>query len=146
MGLLLAFVGLTGSILVFKPEISYFLTTRQFGQVIPQEQQLSPEKILDIAKAGYPNLQPVAIHLPKERYHPYTLQMASPDANPKVYLDGYKEVFVNPYTGAIMGDPQREQVSIACFSTCTIDCSLKTWELRSLVLLPFCCSFSASLV
>jgi uncharacterized iron-regulated membrane protein len=108
VGLLLAFVGLTGSILVFKPEISDFLTTRQFGQVITQEQQLSPEKILDITKAGYPSLQPVAIHLPKERYHPYTLQMASPDANPKVYLDGYKEVFVNPYTGALMGDrPER---------------------------------------
>jgi uncharacterized iron-regulated membrane protein len=34
--------------------------------------------------------------------------MTSPDANPKVYLDGSKEVFVNPYTGVIMGDrPER---------------------------------------
>ncbi len=107
VGLLLAFVGLTGSLLVFEPEISKFLTTRQFGQVIPQEQQLSSEKILDIAKAAYP-MQPEAIHLPKDRYHPYVLQMTSPNANPKIYLDGYKEVFVNPYTGAIMGDrPER---------------------------------------
>lgn len=86
VGLLLALIGLTGSLLVFEPEISEFLTTRQFGQVIPQEQQLSSEKILDIAKAAYP-MQPVAIHLPKDRYHPYSLQMTSPDANPKVYLD-----------------------------------------------------------
>jgi uncharacterized iron-regulated membrane protein len=70
VGLLLAFVGLTGSILVFEPEISDFLTTRQFGQVIPQAQQLSPEKILDIAKAAYPSLQPVAIHLPKSAIIP----------------------------------------------------------------------------
>jgi len=108
VGLLLAFVGLTGSILVFEPEISEFLTTRQFGQVIPQEKQLSAEKILDIAKAAYPSLQPLAIHPPEDRYHPYTLQMTSPDANPKVYVDGYREVFVNSYTGRIMGDrPER---------------------------------------
>lgn len=104
VGLLLAFVGLTGSLLVFEPEISEFLTTCQFGQVIPQEQQLSSEKILDIAKTAYPSLQPVPIHPPEDRYHPYTLQMTSPDANPNVYLDGSKEVFINPYTGVIMGD------------------------------------------
>ncbi|MDZ7959085.1 MAG: PepSY-associated TM helix domain-containing protein [Aulosira sp. DedQUE10] len=33
LGLLIAFVGLTGSLLVFKPEIAEFLIAQQFGPI-----------------------------------------------------------------------------------------------------------------
>ena len=53
VGLLLIIVGLTGSLLVFQHEIDQFLVQRQFGQVIPQQQRVSIESVLNTVKTAY---------------------------------------------------------------------------------------------
>jgi uncharacterized iron-regulated membrane protein len=108
IGLLLAFIGITGSLLVFEPEINHWLTELQFGQVVPQAQRLAPEQLLTLAKAAYPSLKPVSLDFPNQPAQPFKLRMDSPQANPKVYLDGSYEVFLNPYSGKVLGDrPER---------------------------------------
>lgn len=104
IGLLLAFIGITESLLVFEPEIDHWLTDRQFGQVIPQAQRLALEQLMTAAKVAYPNLKPVSLYFPDQPEQPFKLRMESSQANPKVYLDGNYEVFLNPYSGKVLGD------------------------------------------
>ncbi|MGV0026866.1 PepSY-associated TM helix domain-containing protein [Phormidesmis priestleyi] len=104
VGLLLIVIGLTGSLLVFEPEINDWLTMRQFGQVTQQTQPLTPEQLLNLAKVNYPTLKPVGLYLPDRLDRPVKLRMELPQTNPKVYLDGSYEVFLNPYSGAVLGD------------------------------------------
>ncbi|MEH2303238.1 MAG: PepSY-associated TM helix domain-containing protein [Nostoc sp.] len=76
VGVLLIIVGLTGSLLVFTPEIDEFLLTRQIGHVIPSEQRVSIESVLDTVKAAYskvPELKVQTIYTPKEPDAPYQL-------------------------------------------------------------------------
>jgi uncharacterized iron-regulated membrane protein len=104
IGILLAFVGLTGSLLVFEPEINNGLVAFRFGEVAVQTQRLAPEQLLNITQAAYPRLKPVSLNFPDQPNRPFKLQLESPQANPNVYLDGSYEVFLNPYSGEILGD------------------------------------------
>lgn len=56
------------------------------------------------AKTAYSNLNPVSLYFPDQPKHPFKLRMESPQANPKVYLDGNYEVFLTPYSGKVLGD------------------------------------------
>ncbi|MBN3948294.1 MAG: PepSY domain-containing protein [Nostoc sp. NMS7] len=47
VGLVVIIIGFTGSLLVFEKEINQFLISQQFGQVIPQEQRLPIESVLE---------------------------------------------------------------------------------------------------
>lgn len=108
VGLLLVLIGLTGSLLVFHSEIDDLITSQQFGRVTPVGQSLSPEKILEISQAAYPDWQAFGIEIPEDSHHPYKLNMSAANANSQIYLDGRYEIFINPYTGYIMGDrPER---------------------------------------
>ncbi|MEH1832583.1 MAG: PepSY-associated TM helix domain-containing protein [Nostoc sp.] len=110
IGLVLIVIGLTGSLLVFNGEISEFITTCKFGQVIPQaqEQLIAPEKILNIAQVAHSNWRLRRLFPPEDNHHPYTVEMTSPDENPNLYVHGWQEVLINPYTGVVMGDyPER---------------------------------------
>lgn len=97
VGLLLIIVGLTGSLLVFQSEIDHFLVQRQFGKVIAQEERVSIESVINTVKETYsdrPELKLASI-------------VTSDNPTYKVRLvDSEKqtEVFVNSYTGAIIGD------------------------------------------
>ena len=53
VGLVVIIIGFTGSLLVFEKEINQFLISQQFGQVIPQEQRLTLESILETVKTAY---------------------------------------------------------------------------------------------
>ncbi len=53
-GLIVAIVGLTGSLLVFEPEINHFLLQFEFGQIVPQQQQVSILSVIDNIKGVYP--------------------------------------------------------------------------------------------
>ncbi|MEH2338603.1 PepSY-associated TM helix domain-containing protein [Nostoc sp.] len=113
VGVLLIIVGLTGSLLVFTPEIDEFLLTRQIGHVIPSEQRVSIESVLDTVKAAYskvPELKVQTIYTPKEPDAPYQLNLEPPQGETI-------EVYVNPYSGAIMGS----RVSDRTFTTFTLE-------------------------
>lgn len=105
IGLLLIIVGLTGSLLVFHHEIDRWIVSRQFGTVIPQEQLLPIDRVVEITRAAYPNWKIEEITFPNDDLHPLKLGFAESDANSeKYYSDETHEVFVNPYTGQVMGE------------------------------------------
>ena len=103
VGIILVIVGLTGSLLVFEHEMDDWVIGQRFGHVVPQQQRLSTATLVDNVKAAYakhPDWQVGQVQmLPKQEF--YTLRLNRPD-------DTQWEVFVNPYTGVIMGDRQRE--------------------------------------
>lgn len=101
VGMILIIVGLTGSLLVFQEEIDHFLVNFQFGEVIPQGQRLTVESIVQVVQKAYDNsgLRLSSIELPLESDTPILVRLNSP-------ADKRIELFINPYTGAIMGQRQ----------------------------------------
>ncbi len=106
VGLILIIVGLTGSLLVFQKEIDHFLLSWQIEQVVPQGERLSIESAIDTVKAAYADRKELKITsintLPEE---PYEVWLKSADAK-------RTQVFVNPYTGKILGTRQWEHTLI----------------------------------
>lgn len=99
VGLLIAFVGLTGSFLVFKPEIGQFLIAQQVGPIVPQEQIVSIDAVLETAKsasANRPDLKLDGIRLPATSNLPYEVDLFNA-------TNQLTRIFIHPYTGAVMG-------------------------------------------
>ncbi|NJL43592.1 MAG: PepSY domain-containing protein [Pseudanabaena sp. SU_2_4] len=99
VGLILIVVGLTGSLLVFSTEIEQFMVAQKFGSVTPQEQRVSVDEVLAMAKtaiANRPELKVTGLVPPKDVTSPWQARaFGEPDS--------FAQVFVNPYTGALMG-------------------------------------------
>ena len=98
-GLTIIIVGLTGSLLVFRQEINHFLLQSQFGQIVPQQQQVSILSVFDTVKAAYPEPKFTLIffELPTQENAPIRVELGSENRL-------ITEVIVNPYTGNILGD------------------------------------------
>jgi uncharacterized iron-regulated membrane protein len=99
VGLLIAFVGLTGSLLVFKPEMGEFLITQQVGSIVPQQQIISIDTVLKTAKsvsANRPDLKLDSIKLPTTPDSPYEVGLFD-------VTNQLTRIFIHPYTGAVMG-------------------------------------------
>ncbi len=74
VGFIIVIAGLTGSLLVFEKEIDDFLITQKFGHVIPQEQRVSMESVLNTVKAAYgdrPDLKLLSIKILPKADVPY---------------------------------------------------------------------------
>ncbi len=103
VGIILVIVGLTGSLLVFEHEMDEWAIQQRFGRVVAQAQRLPTATLVDNIKTAYakhPDWQVGQVQmLPKQEV--YTIRLNRPD-------DTQWEVFVNPYTGVIMGNRQRE--------------------------------------
>ncbi|MEH2108589.1 PepSY-associated TM helix domain-containing protein [Nostoc sp.] len=100
VGLVLVIVGLTGSLLVFEQDFDRFMISQQYGQITAQQVQLSPESVLNTIEAKYAarsDLHLFRIYLPDTSSSPYVGQLSSTD-------EQRIEVFVNPYTGKIIGE------------------------------------------
>ncbi|MEH2071662.1 MAG: TonB-dependent siderophore receptor [Nostoc sp.] len=108
VGVLLIIAGLTGSLLVFSPEIDEFLLTHQIGHVIPSGQKIPIESVINTVKAAYSN-QP---ELKVDRI--YTSKKA--DAAHEVMLESARgeatAVYVNPYTGTIIGSRMSDRTKL----------------------------------
>lgn len=97
-GIITAIIGLTGSILVFAPEIERFLVAQKFGKIIPQGNLVNIDQIHTILlaeAAKYPGLKIGALLPPIET--PY-YQARLWDVQ-----DHLHQIFINPYTGKVMG-------------------------------------------
>jgi uncharacterized iron-regulated membrane protein len=99
VGLILIIVGVTGSFLVFQKEFDQYLLQRQFAQITPQPQRVAIESVVNTVKATYrdrPELKLASIDtLP---HNPtYRVRLRTED-------DKTTDVYVNPYTGKILGD------------------------------------------
>jgi uncharacterized iron-regulated membrane protein len=104
-GLILIIIGLTGSILVFYHEIDQFIIAQRFGQVVSQGERLSYEGILNNVKASYPaqpNLKISWLDIPTEPAQPVVVSVELKEGEST-------EVYVNPYTGTIMGTRQWDE-------------------------------------
>ncbi|MBB6235467.1 putative iron-regulated membrane protein [Pedobacter sp. AK013] len=93
-GAIVAFVGVTGSILVFQDEIDRALNPNLF-EVIAHKQKMPVEEIVPLVKKNYPKLKIDYLMLnnfknPNEAYSVMNLKTG-------------EETFINPYTGKIGG-------------------------------------------
>ncbi|WP_138498271.1 PepSY-associated TM helix domain-containing protein [Nostoc sp. PA-18-2419] len=100
VGLLLVIVGLTGSLLVFEQDFDRFMITQQYGQITPQKVQVSPESVMNTIETKYAarsDLHLFRIYLPDTPTSPYIGQLSTTK-------DQRTEVFLNPYTGKVIGE------------------------------------------
>ncbi len=98
LGLVLLVIGLTGSTLVFYREINSLLNP-QLMQVVPQSERLPLEAVLNIVRSNFSDMELHSIVLPRTSKEVYTLGLMSRS-------DEAIDVFLNPYTGAILGSQQ----------------------------------------
>src|SRR4028118_114155 len=74
VGILLAFVSLTGSSLIFWKEINVFLNPQMF-QVVPQGDRVSVQFVVDTVRSAYPDWQLNFMDLPRTLNSVYKVQM-----------------------------------------------------------------------
>jgi uncharacterized iron-regulated membrane protein len=99
IGLPIVFIGLTGSLLVFKPEIEQLLIAQKFGYIEPQPQMISIDKVLATAKSALvtrPELTLNSIRLPPKPSSPYQVDLFGIN-------DEFTRLFIHPYTAKVMG-------------------------------------------
>jgi uncharacterized iron-regulated membrane protein len=103
VGLILVIVGLTGSLLVFVPELDAQIVQTRFDRIAAQAEKIPIEQIVETVKTVYANHPDWKINQVQMAPHfpYYTVRLKRPDKT-------QWEVFVNPYTGKVMGDRQRE--------------------------------------
>jgi uncharacterized iron-regulated membrane protein len=104
VGLILVIVGLTGSVLVFQKEIDSILVKQQFEQVIPRSQTVSLDVVSDNVTQAYAARPDWKIAQFVLYYDPdiYRVRLQNSE-------EQQLEVFVNAYTGKILGDRLRNQ-------------------------------------
>jgi uncharacterized iron-regulated membrane protein len=100
VGIILAIVGLTGSALVFQSELDHAAVRLQYGRIVPEAHRLSPEVVLNKVKTIDANKESITIA---------SIDLATASDLPdkvKIKLNNNEsvEIFVNPYTGNILGD------------------------------------------
>ena len=104
VGLILVIVGLTGSLLVFNHEINVALVKQKYERVIPRSQTLSLDAIANSVNQTYANQSDYKIHQFDLHFDPdiYKVRLINSESK-------QLEVFVNAYTGKILGDLSRDK-------------------------------------
>jgi uncharacterized iron-regulated membrane protein len=97
VGAILVIVGITGSILVFYPELENYMLTRQVGQIEATGDRLPMQTILDNVKSAYRERQDLKFDNITPSQSPDIVQVGFTDKK-----DIWTEVNVNPYTGEII--------------------------------------------
>lgn len=94
-GILLIVIGLTGSALVFSEELDRILNP-QLLHVVPQNKRVSLETVLNTVREAHPDLKAHRVIVPQKPDGVYAVMMESP-------REEYTNVYVNPYSGTILG-------------------------------------------
>ncbi|MEH1837995.1 MAG: PepSY-associated TM helix domain-containing protein [Nostoc sp.] len=102
VGLIAIIIGLTGSLLVFHDEISDFLLHRQIATITPGGERLPVEVILNQVKISYANQPGVTI----DRIYISAKPNAPAVVVPRKQDTDLAELYVNPYTGVVIGNSQ----------------------------------------
>jgi uncharacterized iron-regulated membrane protein len=98
VGILLAFVSLTGSSLIFWKEINVFLNPQMF-QVVPQGDRVSVQFVVDTVRSAYPDWQLNFMELPRTLNSVYKVQMLLNNG-------GRTFIYLDPYTGSVLGSQE----------------------------------------
>jgi uncharacterized iron-regulated membrane protein len=98
-GALIALIGLTGSAIVFGPEIDRLLNPALL-RVVPQGQPIPPQAVLAAARRAYPDEEPLMLNFPASPEEPYEVRM-----RPKPDQEFFHQrlVYVNAYNGDVLG-------------------------------------------
>lgn len=106
IGIIAAIIGITGSILVFYPELDALFVRWTFGSIQPQDEPLPPTMLLDKVQTAFANQ-------PKWKlsgFYPSVTAHPDPTLPASVSLVDAKEtwldVMVNPFTGEVLGSRQ----------------------------------------
>jgi uncharacterized iron-regulated membrane protein len=91
LGVFVVIIGVTGSLIAFEGDLDR-LTNLNLYRVTPEGQMLSPSGLLAAAAKAYPAQKVNTIRFP-----------SSPDSAAIFNVRGAAQVFMNPYTGAIIG-------------------------------------------
>jgi uncharacterized iron-regulated membrane protein len=91
-GIFIVVIGTTGSILAFEPELDRLLNPRLF-RVSPEPRPLPVAELFRAASSAYPGQKIGNLRLPQ-----------SADDSAQFGVKGPKQVFIDPYTGAILGE------------------------------------------
>ena len=106
-GLLMAFfliiTGLTGAILAFNHEIDEWLNTDWYHVQPVNKPIISLEKINEIVGQKYPNHRVDFIDLDRAPDQSYVVRIGSMGGNTENGGSEINQIFVNPYTGAVLG-------------------------------------------
>jgi uncharacterized iron-regulated membrane protein len=108
-GLIIAIVGITGSLLVFEEELD---RTFQPYQITPQARILPQQTLIDTAQKLHPDLQVHRITMPSSPDRPYTVMMV--DSN-----DKYTDVLLDPYNGKVLDSKPWQQTLGGASQLCT---------------------------
>ncbi len=108
-GLFLVVMGLTGSGIVFHQEIDRALNPHLM-QVVPQGKPVAIDAFWPSVQTYFPNGRLESIQLPQSPSATYQLQFNLKDKTAR-------QVFIHPYTGAILGDRQWQHTLIGFLYT-----------------------------
>ncbi|MEH2445987.1 MAG: PepSY-associated TM helix domain-containing protein [Nostoc sp.] len=98
VGILLCIAGLTGSVLVFEQEIDNFLLERQMGHIVPTNHVIPLETLVNTVNSTYASTPGFKLGY-VEMFEGEPYEFRAETAKGKDF-----RVFVNPYTGKVMGD------------------------------------------
>ncbi|MEO1430903.1 MAG: PepSY-associated TM helix domain-containing protein [Cyanobacteria bacterium J06633_8] len=93
VGLFIAIIAFTGSILVFAEEINSFFYP-QIHQIIPEAKSLSVQKIADIVSQSYPQEKLHYIKIPPSPQDAYKVVLKANEVK--------KNIYINPYNGELL--------------------------------------------
>ncbi|BAY81682.1 peptidase [Calothrix parasitica NIES-267] len=93
VGLFIAIIAFTGSILVFTEEINSFFNP-QIHQIVPESKSISIEQIADIVNQNYPEEKLNYIKIPLSSQDAYQVVVKANEAK--------KNIYINPYGGEIL--------------------------------------------
>lgn len=106
--LIVIMISITGSLLVFHSEINTAALHQQIGAIVPQGQPLPVESIVRKVQTAYANQPDVAIR----RINPLTAPDKPLHVTLKTLKDEWAQAYVNPYTGAVLGDSLSSQSTV----------------------------------
>jgi uncharacterized iron-regulated membrane protein len=100
VGLIAIAIGLTGSLLVFHKEVNEFQIHRKIGMIVPHGEQVSIEVVLNNVQAAYAKQSDVSVQrvfLPDKPDDLFEVALKTKESD-------WLPIYVNPYTGKILGD------------------------------------------
>lgn len=98
-GLILVIIGVTGSLLVFEPELEHQWVEQQIGTIVPQENPVSIDHILATVRTEVSRTSGLTLGnllVPQDATSPYQARLWDTS-------DHLVQLFIHPYTGQVMG-------------------------------------------
>ncbi len=92
VGIFVIIVGLSGSVIAFEPELDALMNPHLF-RIAPQADRLPVAGLFQAASRAFPGQKIGNLRLPQ-----------SADETVQFNIKGPRQVFMNPYTGAIVGE------------------------------------------